>query len=227
MSKMSVLLADDHQLVRAGFRALLKGNRSTRVVAEASDGLETLDQVRKHRPDVVLLDIAMPHLNGLEAVARIRKESPKTKVVILSMHANEEYVVQALHVGAVGYLVKDAAVRELGRAIRVVMKGGTYLGPQISRRVIEDYLARMDRSPGPLEKLTPRQREVMQLIVEGHNTKEIAFRLGVSVKTVETHRTQLMHRLGINDIPTLVRQAMRSGLVPSETIAERRSGEDG
>ncbi len=186
------------------------------MVAEASDGLEALEQVKKHRPDVVLLDIAMPHLNGLEAVARIRKESPNTKVVVLSMHANEEYVVQALRVGAVGYLVKDAAVRELGRAIRVVMKGGTYFGPQISRRVIEDYLGRMDRSPGPLEKLTPRQREVMQLIVEGHNTKEIAFRLAVSVKTVEAHRTQLMRRLKINDIPSLVRQAMRSGLVPSE-----------
>ena len=225
MNKIRVLLADDHQLVRAGFRALLKGNRSTRVVAEASDGVEALDQVKKHRPDVVLLDVAMPHLNGLEAVARIHKESPNTKVVILSMHANEEYVVHALRVGAVGYLVKDAAVRELGRAIGVVMKGGTYFGPQISGRVTEDCLARMDRNPGPLEKLTPRQREVMQLIVEGHNTKEIAFRLAVSVKTVEAHRTQLMQRLKINDIPSLVRQAMRSGLVPSEPITETPSGE--
>jgi DNA-binding NarL/FixJ family response regulator len=220
MNKTRILLADDHQLVRAGFRSLLKEIPSTQVVAEASDGREAIELVKKHRPDVVLMDVAMPHLNGLEAVARIRKEFPDTKVMILSMHANEEYVVQALRAGASGYLIKDAAVGELGQAIRAVMKGETYFSPQISKRAIENYLARIDGNHEPLEKLTPRQREVMQLIAEGNNTKEIAFFLKVSVKTVEAHRTQLMRRLRINDIPSLVRYAMRAGLVPGEGPAE-------
>lgn len=220
MNKTGILLADDHGLVRAGFRSLLKEIPSTQVVAEASDGRQALDMVKKHRPDVVLMDLSMPRLNGLEAVARIRKEFPDTKVLILSMHANEEYVIQALRAGAVGYLIKDAAVGELERSIRAVMKDGTYFSPQISKRVIENYLVRIDRNHEPLEKLTPRQREIMQLIAEGNNTKEIAFLLKVSVKTVEAHRTQLMRRLRIDDIPSLVRYAMRAGLVPGEGPAE-------
>jgi DNA-binding NarL/FixJ family response regulator len=220
MKKTRVLLADDHQLVRAGFCSLLKRNRSVQVVAEASDGRETLDLIKKYEPDVVLMDIAMPRLNGLEAVARVRKEFPNTKVLILSMHSNEEYVIKALRAGASGYLVKDAAVGELGQAIRAVMKGETYFSSRFSKCAIESYLARIDGNHEPLERLTPRQREVMQLIAEGKNTKEIAFLLNVSVKTIEAHRTELMRRLRIDDIPSLVRYAMRAGLVPGEGPAE-------
>jgi DNA-binding NarL/FixJ family response regulator len=218
MKKTRVLLADDHCLVRAGFRSLLDKIPSVQVVAEASNGHEAMELVDKSRPDVVLMDVAMPRLNGLEAVAHIRKELPKTKMIILSMHANEEYVMQALRAGASGYLIKDAAVGELRRAIQAVMKGETYFSPHFSQHAIERYLARIDRKHGPLERLTPRQREVMQLIAEGNNTKEIAFLLKVSVKTIEAHRTQLMHRLRIYDIPGLVRCAMRAGLVPAEEL---------
>lgn len=216
--KTRVLLADDHALVRAGFRALLKETRLARIVAEARDGREALELVKQHRPDLVLMDIAMPRLNGLEALVRIRKEFPNTKVIILSMHESEEYVLQALRAGASGYLIKNAAVGELEQAIRAVMKGTPFFSPQISKQAIENYLARAAGIHEPLEKLTPRQREIMQLIAEGNNTKEVAFLLKLSVKTVEAHRTQLMRRLGINDIPSLVRYAMRAGLVPLETV---------
>ncbi len=215
-NKTRILLADDHRLVRAGFRSLLEKIPFVGGVVEASDGHEALEKIKKYRPDVALIDVAMPRLNGLEIAARIHKEFPSTKVIILSMHANEEYVIEALRHKASGYLIKDAAVGELARALRAVTKGETYFSAQISRRAIESYLARSAGSHGPLERLTPRQREVVQLIAEGHNTKEIAFLLKVSVKTVEAHRTQLMHRLRIYDIPGLVRYAMRAGLVPVE-----------
>lgn len=216
MNKTRILLADDHQLVRAGFRSLLKKILSVQVVGEARDGCEALEMLRKQRPDVVLIDIAMPRMNGLEALARARKSFPDAKIIVLSMHANEEYVMQALRSGASGYLIKDAAVGELGRAIRAVMKGGTYFGSRISKRAIENYLARIDANHGPSEKLTSRQREILQLIAEGNSTKEIAFSLGLSGKTVDAHRAQLMKKLSIHDLPGLVRYAMRVGLVPSE-----------
>jgi DNA-binding NarL/FixJ family response regulator len=217
--KTRVLLVDDHALVRAGFRSLLKESRLARIVAEARDGREALEQIKQHRPDLVLMDLAMPRLNGLEATVRARKEFPNTKVIILSMHENEEYVLQALRAGASGYLIKNAAVGELEQAIRAVIKGKTFLSPQISHQAMENYLARARGIHEPVEKLTPRQREVMQLIAEGNNTKEVAFLLKLSVKTVEAHRTQLMRRLGINDMPSLVRHAMRAGLVPLEPVA--------
>jgi DNA-binding NarL/FixJ family response regulator len=211
-----VLLADDHQLVRAGLRSLLEKIPLVDRIVEAGDGQEAIEKIREHRPDIAFIDVSMPRLNGLEAAARIHKEFPNTKVIILSMHANEEYVIEAFRHKASGYLIKNAAGDELARAIRVVMKGEVYFSPQISRRAIEKYLAHSARGHGPLERLTARQREVLQLIAEGHNTKEIAYLLKVSVKTVEAHRTQLTHRLGIFDIPGLVRCAMRSGLVPME-----------
>lgn len=215
-NKTRILLADDHRLVRAGFRSLLKKIPWVSSIVEAGDGHEALAQVRKHRPDVAFIDVGIPLLNGLEVAARIHREFPETKVIILSMHANEEYVIEALRHKVSGYLIKDAAGGELARAIRTVLKGETYFSPQISRRAIETYLARSEGSQGPLERLTPRQREVVQLVAEGHNTKEIAYLLKISVKTVEAHRTQLMHRLRIYDIPGLVRYAMRAGLVPVE-----------
>jgi len=210
------MLADDQQLVRAGFRALLKKIPAVEVVAEAADGREALVLFKKHRPDIVFIDIAMPKLNGLEAIARMTKDFPNARVIVLSVYANQEYVMQAIRAGARGYLTKEDAVSELKAAIKGVTEGELYLSPHISKYVTHRDLEKVGVRYDPLAKLTTRQREILQLIAEGNNTKEIAFLLKVSVKTVEAHRTQLMQRLGINDIPSLVRQAMRSGLVPPE-----------
>ena len=214
---LRIVLADDHRLVRAGVRALLEKIRLGEVIAEAGDGREALELVAAHQPDIVLLDIGMPNLNGLDAIDRIKKGSPETKVIILSMHANEEYVVRALRSGVSGYLIKDSAVDELERAIHSVAAGQTYLSKRISKPTIQAYLANTNRIYAPLDELTPRQREVLQLIGEGKNTKEIADLLGVSIKTVEAHRLRLMRRLGIHDLPGLVRFAIRTGLVSAET----------
>ena len=213
MKPIRVLLADDHTLVRAGIRSLLENMEGIEVIAEAGDGREALRLVRTHRPDVVLMDIAMPGLNGLEAAARIAKKFPNVRVIILSMHVNEEYVLQALRAGAAGYMVKGADAAELEIAIRAVARGGTYLSPMVSKHVVTDYIQRISGETSPLELLTPRQREVLQLIAEGYSTKKIARTLKISVKTVETHRMQLMERLDIHDIAGLVRYAIRIGLV--------------
>lgn len=213
MSPVRVLVADDHELVRAGFRSLLQMLPGVEVVAEADDGLRALELVRTHQPNIVLMDIAMTGLNGLEATSRIIKEWPQVRVIILSMHKSEEYVLQALRNGASGYLLKDASPSELELAIRTVSRGETYLTPAISRQVIDSYVRRLAPGESPSERLTPRQREILQLIAEGLSTKAIADRLGVSVKTVETHRSQLMERLKIHDVPGLVRYAIRVGLI--------------
>ena len=217
MNMTRVLLADDHALVRAGIRSLLEKMRGVEVVAEASTGREALEMVKAKLPSLVLMDIAMAELGGLEALPRITKDFPDVKVVILSAHANEEYVIRALRSGAAGYMLKDAATAELELAIRSVTEDKTYLSPSISRTVIDSYLERVGGRLSPLEQLTPRQREILQFIAEGRNTKEIASDLDISVKTVESHRLQLMERLNIHDIPGLVRYAIRSGLVSLET----------
>jgi DNA-binding NarL/FixJ family response regulator len=214
--KTRVLLADDHDLVRAGIRSLLEKMPETEVVAESGNGREAIELAKSLLPDVILMDIAIPGLNGLEALARLTKELPAVKVIILSMYANEEYVLQALRAGACGYLVKDVAVSELELAVRAVMRGETHLSPRISRRVIGSYLERLGNESSLRTELTPRQREIIQLIAEGNSTKDIAFLLKVSVKTVEAHRAQVMARLGIHDVVGLVRYAMRAGLVPPE-----------
>ena len=213
---MRILLADDHSLVRAGIRSLLEKISGVEVVAEASNGREALELIRTNLPDLVLMDIAMKELGGLEALPRITKNFPTVKVIILSAHANEEYVIRALRSGAAGYMLKDAATLELELAIRAVGQGKTYLSPSISRTVIDSYLERVGSASSPIEQLTARQREILQLIAEGRNTKEIAGTLDISVKTVEAHRLQLMARLDIHDVPGLVRYAIRSGLVSSE-----------
>jgi DNA-binding NarL/FixJ family response regulator len=221
MSGLRVILADDHTLVRGGIRALLNKLPGILVVAEAEDGREAVHLVEKYHPDIVLMDIAMSGMNGLEATTRITKEYPDVKVVILSMHKNEEYVLQALRSGASGYLLKDAGTAELEIAIQAVAKGETYLSPPVSKHVISDYVRRVDiemkseeGSEEPaLERLTPRQREILQLIAEGNTTHDISKTLNISVKTVETHRMQLMDRLDIHDIAGLVRFAIKSGLV--------------
>jgi len=212
MKRTRVLLAEDHHLVRAGIRSILEDMPGLEVVAEASDGPEALKLVALRAPDIVLLDIALPGMNGLDAAARIARDHPRVRVVILSMHANEEYVSQALRAGAVGYLLKDSTVPELGLAIAAVQRGETYLSPAVSRRVIEGYV-RQSQADGPLEGLTPRQRDVLRLIAEGRSTRDIAKALGVSIKTVETHRAHLMERLDIRDVAGLVRYAIRTGLV--------------
>ncbi|HEX5220767.1 MAG TPA: response regulator transcription factor [Verrucomicrobiae bacterium] len=216
MKPLRVLLVDDHALVRAGLRELLQKLPDVEVVAEAGDGREALGLVKSALPNLVLLDITMKGLTGLEAAERIVKDFPGVKVVMLSMHANEEYVLRALRAGVSGYIIKDAAIVELELAIKAVVAEETYLSPSISRSVIENYLNRTGDKSSPLEQLTPRQREILQLIAEGQSTKEIAFTLKLSVKTVETHRAQLMDRLEIYDVAGLVRYAMRVGLITPE-----------
>lgn len=213
MNTVRVLLADDHTLVRAGLRKLLESLPDIEVVGEASDGLELLEMAEKLQPQVVLMDIAMPGLNGIEATGRIVKALPGVRVLILSMHQNAEYVRQALRQGAVDYLLKDSAPLELELALKAVLCGETYLSPAVSKGVVSDYVQRLRSDDQPEDLLTPRQREVLQLIAEGHSTKEIARRLDLSVKTVETHRTQLMKQLDIHEVAGLVRYAMRAGLV--------------
>lgn len=216
MTVLRVLLADDHVLVRAGLRALLATFPEVSVVAETGDGREAVELAGRG-VNIVLMDIGLPGLNGIEATARIVKEHPQVKVVILSMHANEEYIRQALQAGAAGYLLKDAAPAELELALRAVTRGETYLSPAISRCVVEDYLAQTHpRADAAAQLLTARQREILQLIAEGQSTKQIAALLGVSVKTVETHRADLMERLGIHDVAGLVRYALREGLARPE-----------
>ena len=216
MAALRILLVDDHALVRAGMRSLLRDLPDIEVVAEASDGVEALAAAERERPDVVLMDIAMKGMNGLEAAARLRERLPGVKVVILSMHTSEEYVLLALRAGAAAYLIKDSATSELALALKSVMRGETYLSPAISRQVVDGYVQRVGAGAGP-DPLTSRQREVLKRIAEGRSTKEIAYELNLSVKTVETHRAQIMERLGIRDVAGLVRYAMRAGLVPPET----------
>ncbi len=213
MKPVRVLLADDHTLVRAGLRKLLESIVGMEVVGECGDGLELLVLAETLQPDLVLMDIAMPGLNGLEATARVLKQWPQTRVLILSMHQNEEYVRQALRHGAVAYLLKDAAPMELELAIQAVLQGGTYLSPAVSKGVLSDYVQRLRGEDPGADVLTPRQREVLQLIAEGHSSKEVARRLDLSVKTVETHRSLLMKQLDIHEVTGLVRYAMRLGLL--------------
>lgn len=211
-----VVIADDHTLLRAGLRALLQRVPDVEVVGEAATGRDALAIVLERQPDVLISDIAMPELSGLELTPRVVQTCPATKVVILSMHSSEEYVCQALRAGASGYLLKDSGTAELEIALRAVARGETYLSPAVSKVVIADYLQRTSEQPTELDLITPRQREILRLIAQGHSTKSIARTLGISTKTVETHRTQLMDRLGIHDIANLVRLAIRVGLVDGQ-----------
>lgn len=210
-----ILLADDHVLVRAGLSKLLGEFAGVQVVGEAGDGLHLLALAQSTQPQLVLMDIAMPGLNGIEVTAQLRSQMPQVKVLILSMHQDDQYVRMALRNGAVGYLLKDAAPVELELAIHTVMGGATYLSPALSRGVLNDYLERLRGESVAGVTLTPRQREVLQLIAQGLSTKGIAARLQLSVKTVESHRTLLMKQLDIHEVAGLVRYAMRTGILPS------------
>jgi DNA-binding NarL/FixJ family response regulator len=213
---ISILLADDHTLVRAGIRALVERLPDMKVVAEAKDGREALRLVGESHPDLVLMDIAMPGLNGLDATARISREFPDVRVIILSMYSNEEYVREAISAGAAGYLAKRGAAAELETAIKTVARGGKYFSPLVSTRLRLDRTGQPNADRALIERLTPRQREILQLIAERHSTKETAQILNISAKTVETHRAQLMERLEIHDVPGLVRFAIRTGLASLE-----------
>lgn len=218
MTAIRVMLADDHALFRAGLRSLLLAIEGVEIVGEARDGHEALRMVAERKPDVLLLDVGLPELNGIEVAERLR-DQPGTRVLILSMFANEEYVLRSLRAGAAGYLLKDSSVLELETALRSVADGGSYLSPAVSGHVLAAYLGRIGQGGVPAEPtLTPRQREVLQLIAEGHGTKEIAARLSLSAKTVETHRAQLMERLGIHDVAGLVRYAIRAGIVSADEV---------
>lgn len=213
MSRLRVVLADDHILVRAGLRKLLELTPDLEIVGEADDGLAVLALVDQLQPDLVLMDIAMPKLNGLEATKHLLKAWPATKVLILSMHQNEEYVRQALRYGAMGYLLKDAAPLELDLAIKAIQRGETWLSPSMTKGTLVDYVQHLRGDAPPEGQLTPRQREVLLLIAQGLSTKGIAQRLDLSVKTVDTHRSQLMKQLDIHDVAGLVRYALRTGLI--------------
>lgn len=224
MSKTRILLADDHMMMRAGLIKLIKDFEGFEVVGEANDGHHTLQMVEKLTPDIVLLDIMMPGLNGLDVLVRVRKSFPAIRVVILSMNSAEEYVLQAMNAGAHGYLVKSDSPVELGLALKAVALGDTFLSSAVSQHVISSYTSRQTRKAalksGPsdsLSALTSRQREVLQLIAEGGSSRTIAEKLSISIKTVESHRNQIMEQLGIREVAGLVRYAVGKGLVPIGT----------
>jgi DNA-binding NarL/FixJ family response regulator len=217
VSAIRTLLADDHTLVRAGIRALLRDIEGVTIVAEADNGRDAVRLASELTPDLAIMDISMKELNGIEATAQMKTQSPGTRVLILSMHTTEDFVRRALKAGAAGYLVKDSAPLELTMAIEAVMRDETYLSPRVSKSLLSGLVGGR-ASPGgsSLDALTPRQREVLQLVAEGRSTKQIAFALAVSVKTVETHRAALMERLDIRDTASLVVYAVRNGLVSAE-----------
>src|SRR5262245_5274839 len=208
-----VLLADDHKLVRAGFRAMLDSLGGVEIVGETGDGREALELIRTHQPDVALLDITMPGLTGIEVATRVAGETQNVRVIILSMHTSADYIARAVRANVSGYLLKNADPVELELALRAAVNHEMYLSPSVSKQLVEDYTRRLGESDEPL---TARQRETLQLIAEGKSTKEIAVILGLSVKTVETHRKELMERLGIHDIPGLVRYAIRVGIIKAD-----------
>lgn len=213
MNAIRVMLADDHDLVRAGLKALLEKMQDVVVVGEAADGRDALRKIEALIPNVVLMDVMMPELNGLEATARAVSQYPGTRVIILSMSSGEEFVTQALQAGAGGYLLKNINPTELEVAIRVVARGETFLSSAIPQQVIEACLCSQGGASSSLQRLTQRQREILQLIAEGNPTKLIGGKLGISAKTVETHRADLMAALGINDVAGLTRYAIRMGLI--------------
>lgn len=209
-----IVLVDDHTLVRAGLRAVIEAIPGVSVVAEAGDGQAGLAAVRAQRPDVLITDVTMAGMNGLELTEKVRAEFPGVRIIVLSMLSSEEYVMRALKAGASAYLLKDAATVELELALAAAARGETYLSPGASKRLVERATGKA--AAGPLDVLTSRQREVLRLIAEGIHTKEIAHRLRLSPKTVEAHRAQIMERLDIRDIPGLVRLAIRAGLISSD-----------
>ncbi len=217
MSRITVLVADDHTIVRKGICSLIDGKADIEVVGEAEDGREAIDKVTALSPDVVLMDITMPHLNGLEATRQIKKMFPQIKILALTMYTNEEYILQILQAGASGYVVKQAAPAELLSAILAVYRGDTFLSPPISKTIIDEYLKHtIPSTSAEQEKLTDREREVLQLVAEGYSNRDIADKLNISIKTVGVHRTNLMEKLEIHNVADLVKYALRKGIIGLE-----------
>ena len=214
MKPIRALIADDHALVRAGIRALVEKIDDVSVIAEAGEGLEALNLIKELKPDLVLLDVTMPGLSGLDVLVETRKHLPDVRVIILTVHEEAEYAMQALRAGAAGFLPKSAAANELQLAIETVTRGETYVSGEVSRKTLLEYSR--GRIEHRLARLTPRQREILTLIAEGLNTKDIGRRLNISGKTVESHRAQLMERLNIHDVASLVRFAIKVGLIKVE-----------
>ncbi len=219
MNSIRILIADDHSLLRAGLRSLLKDVAGFEVVGEAADGREALDLIESLRPDVALVDISMPGMTGLDVaagVSRVNTDGQSTRVIIVSMHKEAAFVQHSLRAGATGYLLKDCGTHELESAIRAVVQGETYLSPAVSVHLVTDLLRGSQGPDGGRKPLTQRQSDVLRLIAQGTNTKSIANRLSISVKTVETHRAQIMERLDIHDVAGLVRYAIRTGMITPE-----------
>jgi DNA-binding NarL/FixJ family response regulator len=215
-----ILVADDHTLVLAGIRALLEEIEGVTIVGEAHNGREAVAMATSERPDLVVMDISMRELNGIEATVQIRAALPETQVLILSMHATEDFVRRALKAGASGYIVKDSAPLELKMAIEAIMRGEHYISSRVSKHLVAGLSGGASQGQSSIDSLTPRQREILQMIAEGKSTKEIAFVLNVSGKTVETHRAALMERLGIHDVAGLVLYAVRNRLVSVDGAEE-------
>jgi len=214
VEKIRILLADDHTLMRSGIRALLEDEPGLTIIGEAEDGRSAVAQACRLEPDVVIMDIAMPLLNGLEATRQIKQQCPHVRVLILSMHENEEYIRQVLEAGAMGYILKDAAARELISAIRSVYRGEAVLSPAVTRLVIEDYLRWGGTRPQEeADGLSPREREVLQLIAEGYTSKQIAEILSISIKTVQAHRNNLMQKLDLHDRGELIKYAIQKKII--------------
>lgn len=217
MSKIRIVVADDHTIVREGVRLLLDAQADMEVVGEAADGQQALTQVRKLKPDVALIDISMPVLNGLEATRAIKSEYPQVHVIVLTMYESDEYFFQVLDAGASGYVLKKAASADLAAAIRAVNAGDVFLYPSVARRLVSDYLMRVKsgEEQTSYDGLTPREREVLKLIAEGHTNQVIAEKLVISPSTVQTHRTRIMQRLNLHSRAELIQYAMRKGLLTS------------
>ncbi len=213
--QIRVLLADDHTIVREGLLSLLQSHQEIAVVGTAENGQEAIDKARSTFPDVIVMDVAMPLMNGIEATQQLKRMLPETKVIVLTMYADEEYVLRALHAGARGYLLKRSAAAELLQAIRSVQRGDFFLSSAISHVVVERFL--LGSAQGvEQEQLSERERQIVQLVAEGRTNRQIASALGITPKTVDTHRTRLMGKLGIHDTPALVRYAIRKGIVRAD-----------
>jgi DNA-binding NarL/FixJ family response regulator len=214
MRRIKVLIADDHTIVRQGMRKLLEIYPELQILGESKDGYETIEMAKKLNPDLIIMDISMPVLNGLEATRQIKKSFPEIKVLILTMHSEKEYIFKVLQSGASGYLLKGSHIDELVMAIRAVDRGESYLSSPISKSIIEDYVGGTSKAlEGSSQPLTTREREVLQLIAEGHTSRGIATKLFLSSKTVETHRAHIMQKLNIHNAAGLIRYAIQKGLV--------------
>ena len=215
---IKILIADDHKMMRDGLKAMLENERDLQVIAESERGIETIQKTKEFKPDIVILDVAMPELNGIETARVLSSEVPDTKIIGLSMHSDRQFVIEMLRAGASGFVLKQAAFEELTNAIRTVAQGKTFLSSAILDIVVQDYVRQFAKSESPAyRQLTDRERQILQLLAEGNSTKEIAYMLSLSVKTIETHRLNIRNKLGIGSFAGLVKFAIREGITTLET----------